>query len=202
MADCEVTSGGECFYTCDGNSNGKIADPFDCSVYHKCTATTTGDPEKCSAPTPYFNGDGCGGDESLCCHCKPYCYTEDLGKLVEDPTDCRKYFLCLKAHEIPTIEGRCADGEHFGIHIRECSSSAPCVTLCRNVVGEDGCMDPFTCQETGFFPVCKTQCITDYYRCSVVSDDYASPERCPNGLVFNPDTLMCVANDTCPYKHK
>ncbi|XP_045111790.1 uncharacterized protein LOC123504925 [Portunus trituberculatus] len=202
---CGSTSEDGCFYTCNNDMDGMIADPFDCSVYHQCTGTSGTDPgpaQTCPADKPYFGGKECVADESACCHCRPYCYEGDQYKKVEDPTDCRKFFFCLENHEMPTIPGECKDGEHFDLHAGDCSNTAPCVTLCRNVVDGDGCIDPYTCQELGYFPKCKTQCLREYYHCVEVSDDYATPETCPNNLVFNPDTLTCIKNETCPYTHK
>ncbi|KAK8379709.1 hypothetical protein O3P69_019597 [Scylla paramamosain] len=198
---CDKLSGGDCFYACEGNPAGMIADPFDCSVYHKCSDTEAGPAETCPADKPYFNGEECVVDDSACCHCQPYCYTGDTGKMVEDPTDCRKYFVCTADNEVPSIQSECKDNEHFDHHARECSSTAPCVTLCRNVVDKDGCIDPYTCQEAGYFPICTSQCLQDYYQCLEVSDDYASTETCSDDLLFNPDTLQCTKNETCPY-HK
>ncbi|XP_045131325.1 uncharacterized protein LOC123516197 isoform X2 [Portunus trituberculatus] len=114
----------------------------------------------CPADAPYFDGEKCGVDETACCHCRPYCYADDLNKK------------------------------------RQCSSTAPCATLCRNVVDENGCIDPYTCQETGFFPKCKTQCLREYYHCVDVNDDYASTETCSDDLVFNPDTLQCTKSES------
>ncbi|XP_045111764.1 peritrophin-48-like [Portunus trituberculatus] len=202
---CGSTNEGGCFYTCDNDKDGMIADPFDCSVYHQCTGTSGTDPgpaQTCPADEPYFDGKECVADESACCHCRPYCYEGDIGKKVEDPTDCRKFFFCLENHVMPTIPGECRDGEHFDMHAGECSSTAPCMTLCRNVVDENGCIDPYTCQETGFFPKCKTQCLREYYHCVEVTDDYAPTETCSDDLVFNPDTLQCTRSESCPYSHQ
>ncbi|XP_063853271.1 latent-transforming growth factor beta-binding protein 4-like [Scylla paramamosain] len=204
---CENSGGGNCLYTCGKNVVGfLIADPFDCSVFYECVSDGSSDvkpgPAKtCPADKPYFDGEKCGVDESACCHCRPYCYPGDEGKKVEDPTDCRKYFFCTAEENVPSLQGECEDNKHFDLHAGKCSSTAPCMTLCRNVVDKDGCIDPYTCQEIGYFPVCKSQCLQDYYHCREVSDDFALPETCPNGLVFNPDTLQCVKNETCPY-HK
>ncbi|XP_045111974.1 peritrophin-48-like isoform X2 [Portunus trituberculatus] len=202
--NCEQPGdGGDCLYTCEGNPGGKIADPFDCSMYHQCTGTEPGPATTCPADTPYFDGEKCGVDESACCHCRPYCYSgDDAGSYVEDPTDCRKFFLCLAENEIPTIQSACRDGEHFDLHTRQCSSTAPCVTLCRNLVDENGCIDPYTCQEAGFFSKCKTQCLREYYHCEEVSDDYAPTETCSDDLVFNPDTVQCIESESCPYSHQ
>ena len=200
---CDQPGGDKnCVYSCITNPpvNSKKADPFDCSVFYECSDPDTA--ETCPVDKPYFNGDSCGVSESDCCFCRPYCYAgEKDGLKVEDPTDCRKYFVCLNEHEVPTILSECDDGEHFDYHARECSSTAPCITRCRNVLDQDGCIDPYTCQETGFFPICKTQCLRDFYLCLEVSDDYAVPVKCPDDLVFNPDTLTCVKNETCPYNN-
>ena len=169
---CDKPGGGACFYSCGTNAAGfKVADPFDCGTFYTCTADTSGGggnpipgpAETCTADKPYFDGKECGVDESACCHCHPYCYTEDMNKMVEDPTDCRMYFLCTAADEVPTFQGACGKGEYFDLHAQKCSSTAPCVTLCRNVVDQDGCIDPYTCQEKGYFPKCKTQCLRDFY---------------------------------------
>ncbi|XP_045111913.1 uncharacterized protein LOC123504986 isoform X1 [Portunus trituberculatus] len=200
---CPNTGGdGGCFYTCEWYVDRMISDPFDCSVYHQCRGTDPGPAMTCPADAPYFDGEKCGVDESACCHCHPYCYPGEVGKKVEDPTDCRKFFYCLEPDEIPVIPGECRDGEHFDMHAGECSSTAPCMTLCRNVVDENGCIDPYTCQETGFFPKCKTQCLREYYHCVDVNDDYAPTETCSDDLVFNPDTLQCTKTESCPYSHQ
>lgn len=199
---CKEPDGDGCYYECRGNPGGRIADPFDCSVYRQCDALSPGPAERCPVDAPYFDGVECWRDESACCNCHPYCYDEDDGLNVEDPMDCRKYYLCLEPNKVPVFSTACKDGYHFDPHARQCSNTAPCMTQCVNKVDVNGCIDPYTCQEAGYFPKCNTQCLSDYYHCLEVNDDYAIPEKCPGDLVFNPDSLTCVSVEECPYSRK
>lgn len=187
----------ECHYDCIYSTNGKVSYFYGCGSYFECDSSHIPGPAKSCPPySPFFDGVECQSDERRCCHCHPYCYTGDAGKKVPDPKDCRNFYACA-AEGIPVGLGHCPPGEYF--ENGDCSPHAICSTMCKNVVGLDGCIDPYSCVATGYFPKCPKQCVSQYYFCSQVSDAYVEAEECPEGFVFHPDTHVCVRKDDCPY---
>lgn len=186
----------ECHYTCQ-SGDPYIASLYDCNSYHICDADgTSGAVQSCPPEKPFFDGKVCQTDEGLCCHCHPYCFPGDEGRLVVDPVDCRKYHVCL-AEGVPANSGTCNHGEHFDPISRKCSTEAPCRTMCRNVVGADGCIDLFTCTEEGSFAKCPSQCIEEYYKCSETSDAYIEATTCNYDDIFDPVTGRCTDMSYC-----
>ncbi|XP_050699921.1 peritrophin-48-like isoform X12 [Eriocheir sinensis] len=202
--DCEscpvVPPTGSCSYEC--LANGFMSSSTDCHIYYKCTGTIATGPYACDAPTPFFDGEECQTDEKLCCHCHPYCYEGTvIGTIVADPLDCRRYYLCTAASEVPTVSGKCPDGEYFDSLLLGCSVSASCnmEVSCLNVVRPDGCIDPFTCVSVGYFAKCPNQCTPDYYHCAAATGTFQGVESCTGGTVYHPDKHNCVSPENCPY---
>lgn len=194
---CPPVSGGGCAFVCGSVTNRLVADRFDCSSYYDCSDSDT--IITCDDETPFFDGEKCQTDESKCCHCQPYCYAGDKGQEVIDPMDCTKYYLCMEDNSVPEFSGSCSAG-NFDPFRGACSVTAPCVTLCTNVVNSEGCIDVFTCHEEGFFPACPSRCDPRSYYCD--SNDMCSivvTDTCGGDNVFHPDVGHCVHPDDCPY---
>ncbi|XP_063866712.1 uncharacterized protein LOC135103832 [Scylla paramamosain] len=188
---------GECHYTCQPGDT-LIASVYDCGTYYICDAEGNfGLPKTCPPEKPFFDGKKCQTDEILCCHCHGYCFPGDEGRLVADPTDCRRYYVCLN-EGVPVYSGTCDKGEHFDAISRQCSTEAPCRTMCRNVIGANGCIENFTCLEKGRFAKCPSVCFPEYYDCLEFGDTYAPAVACPyNNYLFDPEKLSCVNEDYC-----
>ncbi|MPC62337.1 Peritrophin-44 [Portunus trituberculatus] len=186
--------GGSCTYECNDPSIPFRADRYDCSTYHDCAS---GAMMRCDKDKPFFNGEACQTDESKCCHCKPYCYTDDKGHLVMDPTDCTKYYLCLDNNTIPDASGRCSTG-NFDPFTQKCSLSTPCLTFCANVVKPDGCIHTYTCQKTGKFAACPHKCTQDYFHCLAADiGSVVAATSCTGDYVFHPNLGYCVVPTAC-----
>ncbi|XP_050699926.1 uncharacterized protein LOC126987175 [Eriocheir sinensis] len=193
----------QCSYECLGTASFAAYD-FNCGVYYKCDGhgVITG-VEQCpgSAGTGlFFDGESCQADKTRCCHCLPYCSTNAFNSVIPDPQDCRKYYFCGSAQEISAQYGICPTGENFDPASKVCSATVACSIdeACRNVVGADGCIDPFTCQQTGYFAKCPNQCTPDYYHCTAATGDFQDVSSCSGDKVFHPDNHICVAVDQCP----
>ncbi|XP_050699912.1 peritrophin-48-like isoform X3 [Eriocheir sinensis] len=204
--ECEecpvVPPTGSCSYECPVTGSGLISSITDCHSYYECKEGKVTGSGTCDASKPFFNGEECQTDVRLCCHCHPYCTEADaLGTVVEDPLDCRSYYLCIDPSAVPTTHGTCPDGEHFDYLLQGCSPAAACATRlsCLNVVGADGCIDPFTCVSVGYFARCPNQCTADYYHCTAATGTYQGVESCAGGTVFHPDYHNCVPLANCPY---
>ncbi|XP_063853381.1 peritrophin-44-like [Scylla paramamosain] len=183
---------GSCAYECGGDPY--VADRYDCSIYHDCASGTV---MHCDQETPFFNGETCQTEEKYCCHCNPYCYKGDIGKKVLDPTDCTKYYVCIEENVIPDLSGHCSNGK-FDPFLHECSSSAPCLTLCTNVVKPDGCIDMFTCKKVGNFPACVDRCTPQYYKCGPGDiGSVVGSQSCSGDTVFDPLLGYCVYPSLC-----
>lgn len=188
-----------CHYECVDVKISKIADPYDCTIYSRCL--TGGGFIKCPAEKPFFDGHACQTDEGRCCSCNPYCWLHDiyLGHSVIDKIDCKKHYLC-EAIGIPEYASTCSTG-NTDILSGICSDTAPCVTLCVNVVGPDGCIDIYTCKEEGYFAKCKGRCEPEYYHCADKDiGNIIGSQACQAGTVFHPGTHLCVSPSECPHR--
>lgn len=198
--DCEPSCGGgggvhSCTYECGPNTLLR-ADRYDCSTYHDCAS---GAVMQCENPqAPFFDGKTCQSEEKYCCYCKPYCYAEDLGHKVMDPTDCTQYYVCMEASHVPQYPGHCAAG-NFDFFTQECSTATPCFSFCTNVVQADGCIDRFTCERTGSFAACPDMCTPKYYHCSSSSSigTVVGALSCNGNSVFDPNRNTCVDPSEC-----
>ena len=120
--------------------------------------------------------------------CKPDCTGKNPGDKVEDPKDCRNYYICMSSG--PTDHTlSCGAVNHFDPELGECASGTacfpscvlpPCHLTCTDNI--DLISDPFDCSM--------------YYVClagGVVGESY----RCPNDKPYF-DGKFCVGNeDTC-----
>lgn len=195
-AICSPATGGVCIYQCEDEEE-RLADRFDCSSFYECKDNIT--VVTCDDDKPFFNGKECQTDERQCCHCKPLCYAGDKGHNVMDPLDCTRYYFCLEDNKVPEYPASCPDG-NFDPFRGICSTTAPCITLCTNVVNPKGCIDVFTCKEEGYFAACPNHCDSRYYHCT--SGDIGStvtPTKCVGDDVFIADTNQCVDTAECPY---
>lgn len=114
-----------------------------------------------------------------------------------DPIDCTKFYYCIGENEIPTYQGHCTTGT-FDLFTQECSTTAPCVTYCTNVVSPDGCIDVFTCEEVGYFPACIDKCGSKFYLCRPENIGLVvEAESCSGDLVFDPNLSSCVEASSC-----
>lgn len=218
---CPDYSSGSCSFTCAspvtttpgpaplGHTSGisratkKMADHYDCSVYYECNREQPGDPETCPESTPFFDGSECQNNASVCCSCKPYCprpfITGETFYYVPDMADCTKAYVCLEPYVVPEIDVDCSP-QNFDVIISDCSSTAPCITFCTNVVGSNGCIDIYTCPSYGYFAKCPQLCSQEYYYCDNAHiDNIVSPTTCADGKYFNPNSQNCVAGPDCPY---
>ncbi|XP_063598928.1 adhesion G protein-coupled receptor E1-like [Penaeus indicus] len=195
---CVESCSGTCAaYECSSDpSQEKRSDPFDCSIYYTCP---DGAAVHCEGDKPFFDGDQCQEDESKCCHCKPYCRPEDLFKNVLDPVDCKSYYFCVKKYDFPTSQATCPSG-NFNPFTLKCDDAFPCISACKNVVGCDGCIDIFTCEQYGNWPKCPQRCDPHYYHCGYEDFGHVVQESaCSSPSVYNPDTGKCVTEGECAY---
>ncbi|XP_071542477.1 peritrophin-44-like [Panulirus ornatus] len=194
-------SGSSCLYECSATTGfSKVADRYDCTVYSECTSgVQTSDLIPCPAGLPFFDGVKCQEKESKCCSCKPYCSSRDHMRSVIDMKDCKTHYFCAEDNVIPQHPGHCPSG-NFDILSGKCSETAPCVTLCHNVVEADGCIDIFTCKKSGYFAKCKERCDSRYYHCTNADvGTVITPDECQPDQFFHPDTLTCQTCSKCPF---
>lgn len=196
---CVETCSGTCApYECNVSdlSQTKSSDPLDCSKYYVCP---TGAMKQCEGDKPFFDGDQCQEDESKCCHCKPYCHQGELFRNIPDPVDCKSYYFCINEYDFPLYQASCTSG-NFNPYTGKCDDVFPCILACKNVVGCDGCIDLFTCEQYGNWPKCPQRCDPHYYHCGNEDIDHVVQESvCPSANVYNPDTGKCVTEEACPY---
>ncbi|KAK8379866.1 hypothetical protein O3P69_019695 [Scylla paramamosain] len=177
----------DCSSTNDGDN---VENPKNCHQFYVCFDKEAIGPIDCPDDT-------CQTEEKFCCHCNPYCYKGDRGKKVLDPTDCTKYYVCIEENVIPDLSGHCSNGK-FDPFLHECSSSAPCLTLCTNVVKPDGCIDMFTCKKVGNFPACVDRCTPQYYKCGPGDiGSVVGSQSCSGDTVFDPLLGYCVYPSLC-----
>lgn len=189
-----------CIYECPADGTVELIPSFaDCNVYYLCSGGDIQYTVNCDDPNPYFDGEECQASASRCCYCHPYCDQDAAENTahVSDPQDCRRYYTCF-AVGTPVDFTECPDGEYYDTAADACSSKISCYTRCTNVVGEDGCIDPFTCQAAGYFAKCPGQCTADYYHCAAPTGEYQAAASCISGTVFHPSSHTCVSPDDCP----
>ncbi|XP_045119428.1 peritrophin-48-like isoform X2 [Portunus trituberculatus] len=208
---CGSGGGGEpldCKLTCKfdaGSGQLEYISDIDCSKYHVCFAGSVQGPFTCPPEHSFFDGSKCGDDDANCCHriCKPYCTTDDLGKVVPDPNDCHRFYLCIEGDAVPDeIYGfDCPVGKNFNLQLGECTSDAECVKICNSnssnttTPPSSTCNESLTCTETGFFPVCP-YCDPRYLNCPSAGVE-ATLNTCPGSLVFHPTQHYCIKPENC-----
>ncbi|XP_071542480.1 uncharacterized protein [Panulirus ornatus] len=185
-----------CQFECIDVEISKKADQYDCTVYSDCAS---GRSFKCPSESPFFDGHSCQTDEQRCCSCSPFCRKSDAGHFVIDMVDCKKRYYCTEIG-IPQYASTCSSG-NVDILSDSCSETTPCVTLCTNVVGPNGCIDIFTCEESGYFAKCRGKCGPEYYHCTNKDiGNIVSSSKCTDGNVFHPETHLCVDPSKCPFQ--
>lgn len=119
-----------CKFICSDSSLSFIADAAQCNKYYLCN----GDdilPLNCPPESPYFDGDQCQEDPSMCCDgCSVYCY--EAYTEVPDPYNCSNFYFCQGVDYYPETEDlfTCPSGERFDFTLGHCSPNAPCVQPC------------------------------------------------------------------------
>lgn len=120
---------GNCHLLCDASLD-FVSHHSDCGKYLVCVPGGTEELD-CPPEHPFFDGESCGNDESLCCvpGCNPTC--EAANTLIPDPNDCQRYYFCEAVGEPDeNYHFTCADNGNFNVHLGECSTEAPCTLLC------------------------------------------------------------------------
>lgn len=225
---CEVACVEQkCHLTCD-SSNDKVGDLSDCNAYYKCTVTGPSSvADHCPHDTPYFDGEFCGTDPSLCCsalYCSPYC-DEDSPLQIPDQFDCEWFYVCEKDHCCgPPGEDyhrKCNEGSTFDQNVNTCVAGAECQALCMSqestpsttpstasttpstpqpsTTTPSNCQTYLTCPGVGYFAKCNN-CNSQYFQCLHVGDQ-ATVEECVGDLVFNPVPTYpaCIDPSECPF---
>ncbi|XP_069178529.1 uncharacterized protein [Procambarus clarkii] len=200
-ADCHPTcTPSPCHLTCTGNMD-MISDPKDCSIYYICSPGNIIGPYDCPADRPYFNGETCVKDNTVCCGdlCNAYCQAGIAE--IADPYDCHKFYMCPEAG--PAEEKyhfTCPSGGTFDVAVGQCVVGAPCNILCSGG-GTDppspDCQESMTCTAVGLFPMCTT-CYQQYFNCHTVGQP-ATVETCTGSLLFstNPSSPYCMRPEDC-----
>ncbi|RXG70678.1 hypothetical protein Avbf_00356 [Armadillidium vulgare] len=183
----------DCLFSCPSSGNRFIADPLDCGIFYICVDGGPSPATACNEPTPYFDGTGCNEFEFNCCTaCFPYC--PEIGVEVEDPFDCRSYYLCeIEGTPSEDLHFQCPEGFSFD------KSKGHCVEnelTCQN-----------TCQRTACFPYCSEIGVEvedpydcrSYYICETVGTPSENSHfQCPDGYSFDKSKGFCVEDDsTC-----
>ncbi|KAK7086083.1 hypothetical protein SK128_005376 [Halocaridina rubra] len=205
---CKPTCAGSgCHMTCY-NVDEYIADPVNCSLFYVCDINGPGAAEACPGSSPFYNPVSgiCTQDSSVCCKpsCIPFC--EELSIQVPDPKNCSQYYQCNSGPVYPPKA--CPAGEVFNIGTGRCDPTAKCVEWCSQtgptttLSPPSNCIQPSdtTCSNSGFFSVCNTFCIHEYYFCEAAG---TTPilQTCTADLLFNPvpEWPYCVLSSNCPY---
>lgn len=128
--DCGVCPP-DCRFACDPSVElSFFADYKLCNKYYLCNGEQV-TPLTCPTETPYFDGDQCQDDQSLCCDwCSPYCF--DAFVEIADPTNCNNFYVCKQAGYYPGPDDlfSCPTGEKFDGALGHCSSDALCDQPC------------------------------------------------------------------------
>lgn len=201
-----------CQLACDGTTD-FVADPFDCNTYYECLPGEVSGPLTCPAAAPNYNSERevCVADQSVCCTelCTPYCWV--LYSQIPDPSDCAMFYVCMEvglAAYGSNLHESCNAGQNYEMRTQQCSSAAPCTTLCGGTTvppisgtstpSTGVCENSLMCTETGYFAACTT-CRQKYFHCTTVGQP-ARVEYCVGQLVFdtNPNNPRCVVPADCP----
>ncbi|KAK3876801.1 hypothetical protein Pcinc_018444 [Petrolisthes cinctipes] len=186
-----------CRFECQGNQ--PSAHRNDCTKYYIC------DPEQglvertCSDHNnPFWDGTQCQNDEDNCCDpCMAYCLEGFTN--IADPLNCHQYYECMKDDYFPDDSDLrlCSTNEYFSPTLGSCSSDSSCTQICSN---DANCPDTFDCptDAVGGFPVCSNRCNQFYYYCDLFGVEVRT---CTHGEFFNPDELVCVDEEDCPYPY-
>lgn len=145
--------------------------------------------------------------------CTPSCLGLEEGSRIQDPEDCRSYFVCLE-DELPSDSSiTCPTGQYFDSTSGSCSESKPetcrpcshCRTRCSDAIN-DLLSNPMDC--SSFF-VCllgspiKTNCDANEYfdgtSCTSDPDSCCNPclAYCPQGGIEAYDPYDCTMYYLC-----
>lgn len=130
---CTITCIKGCPSPCNGTTD-MVRNPLDCGSYYICLPSgVEGDPLSCPLDRPFFDGEFCVDDPTVCCteddYCNPLCVEEATE--IPDPRDCRKFYVCTSVGlPLPENHFSCHSGEAFDIFLGRCSLYADCRTLC------------------------------------------------------------------------
>lgn len=133
--DCENNcQTGQCHFTCEGPFD-FVPNKKDCGGFYICIPDAEMLYIPCEVDKPYFNGDVCGTDVDSCCSslCTALCGSHDVGQLIADPEDCKKFYICMVEGTPPeSLHQSCPEGQNFNVDKRVCDSEAQCITSCVN----------------------------------------------------------------------
>ncbi|KAK4300993.1 hypothetical protein Pmani_026837 [Petrolisthes manimaculis] len=185
-----------CRFECQGNQ--PSAHRTYCTKYYIC------DPEEglvertCSDNSkPFWDGTQCQSNDDNCCDpCMAYCLEGFTN--IADPLNCQQYYECMKDDYFPDDSNLrfCSTNEYFSPTLGTCSSDSSCTQVCSS---DSNCPE-FDCpaETYGVFPVCSNRCNGFYYYCDLFGVEVRS---CMHGDLFNPDELVCVNEEDCPYPY-
>lgn len=119
-----------CLYQCPlENAEGAvIPDRNNCSIFHQCQSGTD---HPCPDDYPYFDGNNCMNDSSLCCNqCteEPFCsvpYTE-----IPDPSNCSNFYFCDHVKYPDQSDLYTCGSGYFDPELGACSDLVTCQQFC------------------------------------------------------------------------
>lgn len=183
-----------------------VSDPWNCTQYYYCLSNEVpmGNVHSCD-PGDHFDpsqnlcvqGSKC---QATCGMCQPDCSGHSEGDYVEDPLDCKKFYVCVHENEPsehpiacqpPTgvfdpVNGMCVSGDTC---VSSCGGGA-CHLRCRG--DQDLVSNPENCRE--------------YFQCDK-DLNLQGPKRCPSerpyfdGWSCVEDSWKCCVPECSPYCH-
>ncbi|XP_047484363.1 peritrophin-44-like [Penaeus chinensis] len=208
-----LCSSKECNYVCNDNLK-VVSDPLDCGQYYLCSPSGAVGPLQCPDNRPFFNGEACINKYECCSDpCTPYCVA--AGSQIPDPKNCSMFYVCLEdGPPSEDLHFSCPDGANFDVTVGFCFEGAQCQFLCLDPPSTTEattamtttqtttplqCLDSFVCTEVGSFQKFPT-CVPEYYAC-YAEGVCAVPEKCKEGMVFNPvpEYPYCIVPEMCPH---
>lgn len=220
---CNEANEPRCRYTCpselpDPSKVEFLADAYDCRVFHICNDGNIFDSIMCEEQNPdkpFFDGNVCQADESMCCDpCTLYCWEEN--STISDPFDCRSYYMCNGVGEAPYGPSYCSENTVFDPQLGTCNADTPCKPPCTESPVDtttttaittttssslipESCQDSFICEEVGVFPMCTGFCSKYYFHCDYFSiGGEAAVLTCRYPQVLDPIQVVCVDPLKCP----
>ncbi|XP_071545468.1 uncharacterized protein [Panulirus ornatus] len=150
--------------------------------------------------------------------CQPDCAGKTPGDAVADPTDCRRFYICLDDGAPTDRPFSCPDDEKFDVVTSKCSSDGECATACPLLACHLSCnevpdliADPKDCNR---FYVCTGESTEGPFQCpledpffdGIVSVCGNDSSKCCTDLCFSyclnagvdiPDPLDCTSFYRC-----
>ncbi|KAG7163637.1 uncharacterized protein LOC121872522 [Homarus americanus] len=131
------------------------------------------------------------GVEALQNGCVPTCANKTEGSLIADPTNCRKYYICLKDNDPSDFTMECSDGQLFDNVTFQCQphDNATCG------VCEPSCQ--FTCPKNITTPVliADRKSCKNFIICTPAGDQLSTP--CPENKPYFNGTSCTTNNAQC-----